>query len=212
MPRQLRDARRRDLGELGDRSRENLLQLQVTLFDEVLGFGIDRHEHVHVLHLAPLLQVPNRIPARIVIRPGVADDIAARLHPHRELVGEAVQRVLGHVEVTQALVGERDVHRHARDRRRICPRIGRRHQRRDVGDELPSDFRRADVVEDVARDRKPEAAVGLDDVPLDVAEIQLRNHAGDCSTTRGRRDPDGKRLVSRWGVRGLPAARARRTR
>src|SRR5262245_19365530 len=41
MPRQLRDARRWDLGELRDRSRENLLQLQVALFDEVLGFGVD---------------------------------------------------------------------------------------------------------------------------------------------------------------------------
>ena len=34
MPRQLRDAGRRDLGELRDRSRENLLQLQIPLFDE----------------------------------------------------------------------------------------------------------------------------------------------------------------------------------
>ena len=56
---------------------------------------------MHVLRFAALLQVPNRIPARIVIRPGVADDIAARLHPHRELVGEAVQRFLRHVEVTR---------------------------------------------------------------------------------------------------------------
>jgi hypothetical protein len=87
-----------------------------------------------------------------------------------------MQRLVGNIEVPQPFVRERHVDGDQRDGGRIQPGNRGGHERGDVGDELPADFRGPHVVEDVPRKREPVPAVRLDDIALDVAQVHVRDH------------------------------------
>ena len=88
VPGELRHAGFRDFRKLRHRLRQDLPDLLVPAFQDLLGLGVDRNQDVDVLRLAVLLGIPDAIPAVEMVRPCVAEDVAARLHAHRELVGK----------------------------------------------------------------------------------------------------------------------------
>ena len=112
-----------------------------------------------MLRAAVRFNIPDRIPAREVVRTRVADDVAPRFHSHRELIGTSVQRVFRNVQMPQSFIGKGYVGRDQRSLGDIGPGNRCGHQRRDVRYKLTSDLSRRDMVKDVTRHRKPVTAI-----------------------------------------------------